>query len=145
MNTIFILEKHNPVDSIAASLYYNWLSWQIASDEKIKITLLILRWGVLSRILLLRRSWREQKHKGLFTFITTTQKQGSQIQSKLLLVLSEHSGSANPTIGVISDLSFHLIKDDLGVALWVRKMLHVIKDRTGGAGCFFWLVHPKND
>ena len=52
-----------------------------------------------------------------FTFITTTQKQGSKIQSKLLLVLSEHSGSANPTIGVISDLSFHLIKDDLGVAL----------------------------
>ena len=37
------------VDSIAASLFVlNWLSWQIVSDDKIQITILILRRGALS-------------------------------------------------------------------------------------------------
>ena len=39
------------VDSIAASLFVlNWLSWQIVSDDKIQITILILRRGALSKI-----------------------------------------------------------------------------------------------
>ena len=39
------------VDSIAASLFVlNWLSWQIVSDDKIQITILILRRGALSRL-----------------------------------------------------------------------------------------------
>ena len=38
------------LDSIAASLFVlNWLSWQIVSDDKIQITILILRRGALSR------------------------------------------------------------------------------------------------
>ena len=41
------------IDSIAASLFVlNWLSWQIvsvASDDKVQITILILRRGVLSK------------------------------------------------------------------------------------------------
>ena len=37
------------IDSIAASLFvWNWLSWQIVSDDKIQITTLILRRGALS-------------------------------------------------------------------------------------------------
>ena len=37
------------LDSIAASLFVlNWLSWQIVSDDKIQITILILRRGALS-------------------------------------------------------------------------------------------------
>ena len=37
------------VDSIAASLFVlNWLSWQKVSDDKIQITILILRQGALS-------------------------------------------------------------------------------------------------
>ena len=37
------------LDSIAASLFVlNWLSWQIVSDDKIQITILILRQGALS-------------------------------------------------------------------------------------------------
>ena len=39
------------LDSIAASLFvWNWLSWQIVSDDKIQITILILRRGALSKI-----------------------------------------------------------------------------------------------
>ena len=38
------------LDSIAASLFVLiWLSWQIVSDDKIQITILILRRGALSR------------------------------------------------------------------------------------------------
>ena len=37
------------LDSIAASLFvWNWLSWQMISDDKIQITILILRRGALS-------------------------------------------------------------------------------------------------
>ena len=37
------------LDSIAASLFVlNWLSWQIVSDDKIQITILMLRRGALS-------------------------------------------------------------------------------------------------
>ena len=37
------------IDSIAASLFVlNWLSWQIVSDDKIQIPILILRRGALS-------------------------------------------------------------------------------------------------
>ena len=40
----------NELDSIADSLIENnWLSWQIVSDDKIQITLLILGRGSLSR------------------------------------------------------------------------------------------------
>ena len=40
----------NELDSIADSLIENnWLSWQIISDDKIQITLLILGRGSLSR------------------------------------------------------------------------------------------------
>ena len=39
------------LDSIAASLFVlNWLSWQIVSDDKIQITILILRRGALSML-----------------------------------------------------------------------------------------------
>ena len=39
------------LDSIAASLFVlNWLSWQIVSDDKIQITILILRRGALSKV-----------------------------------------------------------------------------------------------
>ena len=38
------------LDSIAASLFVlNWLGWQIVSDDKIQITILILRRGALSK------------------------------------------------------------------------------------------------
>jgi len=38
------------LDSIAASIFVlNWLSWQIVSDDKIQITILILRRGALSK------------------------------------------------------------------------------------------------
>ena len=45
------------LDSIAASLFENsWLSWQIVSDDKIRITLLILGRGALSRWTRIRSS-----------------------------------------------------------------------------------------
>ena len=45
------------LDSIAASLFVlNWLSSQIVSDDKIQITILILRRGTLSRIVLFSQS-----------------------------------------------------------------------------------------
>ena len=43
------------LDSIAASLFVlNWLSWQIVSDDKIQITILILRRGSLSTLITLK-------------------------------------------------------------------------------------------
>ena len=44
-----ITERQVGIDSIAASLFvWNWLSWQIVIDDKIQITILILRRGALS-------------------------------------------------------------------------------------------------
>ena len=49
------------LDSIAASLFVlNWLSWQIVSDDKIQITILILRRGVLSSGHVQLQIWNEQ-------------------------------------------------------------------------------------
>ena len=45
------------LDSIATSLFVmNWLSWQIVSDDKIQITILILRRGALSKYFCRKRS-----------------------------------------------------------------------------------------
>ena len=59
-STLIHLSKHlqgqlgSYVDSIAASLFVlNWLSWRIVSDDKIQITILILRRGTLSSIVCL--------------------------------------------------------------------------------------------
>ena len=62
------------LDSIAASLFVmNWLSWQIVSDDKIQITILILRRGALpSRTIKHRYSWkvRIEKHCCYRSYIT---------------------------------------------------------------------------
>jgi len=48
-NLCILITSCTAIDSIAASLFVlNWLSWQIVSDDKIQITILILRWGALS-------------------------------------------------------------------------------------------------
>ena len=52
---LLMIYKHlfieSNIDSIPASLFVlNWLSWQIVSDDKIQITILILRRGALSNV-----------------------------------------------------------------------------------------------
>ena len=67
--------QHCQVDSIAASLFVlNWLSRQIVSDDKIQITILILRRGALSIVKI--SSKYEQKTQIYMSFLWLTQANG---------------------------------------------------------------------
>ena len=67
--------QHCQVDSIAASLFVlNWLSRHIVSDDKIQITILILRRGALSIVKI--SSKYEQKTQIYMSFLWLTQANG---------------------------------------------------------------------
>ena len=95
-HSIISFNLRSRVDSIAASLFENnWLSWQIVSDDKILITLLILGRGVLSNPGVNLLLWIAESWMWAFNWEMDTSKDTCATQISHLSILATFTATAS--------------------------------------------------